>query len=260
MNKKLDERLREQLASEIDTVSMTEEADRRVLAGIHRQVYERSNIMRYPKRKIIVAIAAAIVVTGTITAIAAGKIVGLVSSTNRDEAIHSVAELTEKAEKELGGSLYIAEVLSNGNTFKEGYIKNVRGLDEAGNTVASYPEITVMYGENGGINLSVKKINNAIPETPGNNQIEMEYQGILLGATEDSYLFLPPDVTPSEADLKLEQEGKLYISYGSSKEEREVFRNVSWTKDGFEYLLFTFGDVSLDDMMDMAKAYIDGGQ
>lgn len=260
MNRDMDAKLKERLASELDTVSMTEEADRRVLAGIHQQIEERGNIMKYPKRKMIVAIAAAIAVTGTITAIAAGKIVGLVSGTNPSEAIVSVAELEGKAEQQLGTDLYIAEALSDGSAFKEGYVMDVKGMDEAGNMVTSYPEVTAMYGTSGRISLSVQKTNDMIPNASTPNQKEEEYNGILLGATEDQYLFLPPDVTPSEEDLKLQDEGKLYISYGSSQEERKVFRNVSWTKDGLQYLLYTYEDKSLDEMINMAKAYIDAAK
>lgn len=117
-----------------------------------------------------------------------------------------------------------------------------------------------MYGTSGRISLSVQKTNDMIPNASTPNQKEEEYNGILLGATEDQYLFLPPDVTPSEEDLKLQDEGKLYISYGSSQEERKVFRNVSWTKDGLQYLLYTYEDKSLDEMINMAKAYIDAAK
>lgn len=260
MNRDMDARLKERLASEIDTVSMTEEADRRVLAGIHQQIEERGNIMKYPKRKMVVAIAAAIAVTGTITAIAAGKIVGLVSGTNQDEAITSVAELEEKAEQRLEADLYITEALSDGSAFKEGYIMDVKGVDEAGNMVTSYPSVTAMYGTDGRISLSVEKVNDMIPKSPTANQKEEEYKGILLGATEDQYLFLPPEVTPSEDDLKLQDEGKLYISYGSSEIERKAFKNVEWTKDGLQYLLYTYDDKSLDEMLEIAKGYIDAAQ
>lgn len=260
MNKNLDGRLKELLTSELDTVEMSEEADRRVLAGIHQQMHERRTIMRYPKKRMIVAIAAAIAVTGTITAIAAGRIAGLVSSTNRNEAILSVAELEEKAGKHLGSKVYIADTLSDGTAFTEGYIEEVNGVDEAGNQVASYPEVDVSYGEVKGINLSIHRPVAEIPEVEQQNQQEEEYQGILLGVKEDNYLFLPPDAKPSEEDQKLEAEGRLYISYGSSEEQREVFRNVSWTKDGLNYLLYTYGDKSVDELLEIAKAYIDGAQ
>lgn len=257
MSKELDKRLKGMLVSELDTVKMTDEADRRVLAGIHKQIKERSNIMRYPKKKLIVAIAAAVAVTGTITAVAAGKIVGLVSSTGPDQAVHSTTELENQAEKRLNAKIYIADTLADGSAFKEGYITDVGGLDEEGNTVVTYPEVYAMYGADGQVSLSIAKLAAGIPEDETINLREETYNGIVLGGREDQYLFLPPDTKPSEEDLKLEAEGKLYISYGSSEIERKMFRTVNWEKDGIKYLLFTFGDQSLDELFGMAKGYLD---
>lgn len=67
-------------------------------------------------------------------------------------------------------------------------------------------------------------------------------------------------ITGNEEDLKLEEAGKLNISYGSSETERKSFKNVSWEKDGLKYLLFTFENKSLDDLINIAKAYIDEAQ
>lgn len=260
MDKELDERLRDMLASGLDTVKMTDEADRRVLAGIHKQIKERSNIMKYPKKRMVVAIAAAILVTGTITAVAAGKIVGLVSGGNANPEVQTVAELENIAAERLGGKVHIAEMLSDGSAFNGGSVVDVKGIDEGGNTVVSYPEIQAMYGAGGAISLSIERGAAGIPEASSPNQVEETYNGVVLGAREDQYLFLPPDTTPSEEDLKLEEAGKLNISYGSSETERKSFKNVSWEKDGLKYLLFTFENKSLDDLINIAKAYIDEAQ
>lgn len=260
MSKELDERLKGLLASELDTVEMTRESERRVLAGIHQQIEERSNTMRISKGKMVVAIAAAIAVTATITAVAAGKIVALVSGITEDETVYSAAELEEKAGKSLDTKVYIAEALSDGFGFLEGSASEVVGMDEAGNTVASYPSVRARYGADGAITLSIEKPPVGIPEDPQENQIEETYNGKTLRATEDQYLFLPPDMEPSEEDRKLEEEGKLYISYGSSEIEREVFKHISWDVDGIKYSLYTFGDQSLENLLGMAKGYIDGMQ
>lgn len=260
MSKEMDERLKGMLASGLDTVEMTDEADRRVLAGIHQQIKERSNIMKYPKKRMVVAIAAAILVTGTITAVAAGKIVGLASSGSANPEVQTVAELEKIAAERLGGKVHIAEMLSDGSAFNGGSVVDVKGVDEGGNTVVSYPEIQAMYGAGGAISLSVERGAAGIPEASSPNQVEETYNGVVLGAREDQYLFLPPDTTPSEEDLKLEEAGKLYISYGSSEIERKSFKNVSWKKDGLKYLLFTFENKSLDDLINIAKAYIDEAQ
>lgn len=258
MNKNLDDRLKDLLTSELDTVEMTEHTDRRMLAGIHQQIQERSNIMKYPKKRMIMVAAAAIVALGTITAIAAGKVVGLVTSTNRNEAIHSTVELAEDAQKQLGTKLYIPDALSDGLAFAEGQIVDVNGVDEAGNTITTYPELRAMYGANCEVSIVMYRPVAGVAESAQTFLREEEYNGIMLGANEYSYLFLPPDATPSEEDLKLEAEGKLSIGYGSSEEQRDIFKTVEWTIDGVNYMLDTFSDKSLDEMMGFAKAYLDG--
>lgn len=257
MSKGWDGHLREHIASELDRVEMTEMTKNHILSGIHVQIKERRYVMRNSKKKFIISAAAAILALGTISAIAAGRIVGLSSSTNPTEAIHSVVELKAKADKELGADINIAEALSDGSAFKEGYITEVSATDKDGNTVMTYPEVNIYYGAKREISMSIQKAVGGLPKEPIAAQMELDYQGIKIRAKEDQYLFLPPDATPSEKDLKLEEEGKLFISYGSSKEERQIFKNVSWTKDGVEYLLFTFGNKSIDEMIQMAKAYID---
>ncbi len=260
MNREFDESLKRMLVSELDTVEMAEEEDRRVLAGIHQQIKERSNVMKFPKRKLIVAIVAAVAVTGTITAVAAGKIVGLSSGTNRNEAVYTAAEMEQLAQKHLDAKIHIAKELSDGSVFQEGNISKVKGVDETGSTVISYPRVSARYSSDGLIFLSIERLAAGIPKDTSPNLKEETYHGIVLGAREDQYLFLPPDASPGEEDRKLEAEGKLYISYGSSEVERKTFRNVHWEKDGITYLLNTFEDKSLDELFQMAKDFLDEAQ
>lgn len=257
MNENWDRHLKERMELELNQVKMTEETDKRILNRIHQQINEESKIMRFTKKNMLVALAAAIAVTGTITAIAAGKIVALSGGSSPDDAFHTAAELEVQAEKKLGGDIYIAEALSDGKTFNEGYVNTITGTDETGNTVLTYPEVYVSYGEGSSVSLSAHRVSDSIPEDSKPVLAEENYKEITIRANEDQYLFLPPDVQPSEEDLKLQQEGRLEISYGSSEVERQAFRHVSWTKDGVMYRLFTFGDTSLEKLMGMAKNYID---
>lgn len=257
MNENWDRQLKERMALELDQVKMTEETDRWILNGIHQQINERSKIMRFSRKNMLVALAAAIAVTGTITAIAAGKIVALSGGSNPDDAFHTAAELEVQAEKKLGGEIYIAETLSDGSTFNEGYVNTITGEDETGNTVLTYPEVYVSYGADHSVSLSAHKAADSIPESSKPALAEENYKEITIRANEDQYLFLPPDAQPGEEDLKLQQEGRLEISYGSSEVERQVFKHVSWTKEGVVYRLFTFGDTSLEELVGMAKDFID---
>lgn len=83
------------------------------------------------------------------------------------------------------------------------------------------------------------------------------YEGICLTGREDDYLFLPPDQKPSEEDKSREEAGELYISYGAEKEERCVYKNMMWEKDGLSYTMVTSADKTLEEMAELAKAYMD---
>ena len=78
--------------------------------------------MRFQGRKMVAAAAVILALTGTITAVAAGKITGLFSSTNKMDAITTAKELEEKGSKELGEALLVADTLADGSRFQEGYM------------------------------------------------------------------------------------------------------------------------------------------
>lgn len=256
MNETWERSLKSSLKTELETVPFSEEEQNRLLAGIHKQLEGRSRSMRLIHKKGMIVLAAALLTVGTVTAIAAGKITGLVSFINKDEAITSVEELKQQAKGTLG-DISVPEVLAGENTFKEGYLREVGAVDEQGNTIDSYPDVTIMYHGDKKISLSISKPLSGIPQEPAGTQKQEEYAGIMINGKEDNYLFLPPDAQPSEEDQKMEQEGRLYISYGSSEEERQVFKSVTWTMDGLSYHLFTFEEVELDAIMGAAKEVID---
>lgn len=215
--------------------------------------------MKYSKKRMVAALAAmcTITVMGTVTAIAGGKITGLLSSTYRDEMVHSKAELIQLAGNQMGTTPKLVDAFSNGLSFNEGSVTMVKGVDENQNPLITYPEIYAAYGDDNRVSLYIHEHQDMIPQETSAVKKQDIYQDITLKACEDNYLFLPPDAKPSVEDSKLEEEGKLMISYGSDKEERMIFRNVSWSENGMEYLISSFDGLSCDDLIGMAKEVID---
>lgn len=260
MNENWDIKLKERIRNNVDNRNLAEDTQERILENIHRQIDERSKTMKISKRKMIVTTAAALMVMGTITVMAAGKIVGIVGHSNRNDDILTVGELEKAAVKRLETDLEIPESLVDGSAFTDGQVAEQEGVDENQNVVSVYPEVYARYGEDEGcsITLSIMRPVTEIPKTTVSYNLEEEYNGVNIQAKTDQYLFLPPDAKPSEADQALQAEGKLFIGFGSTEEERKVFKHVSWTKDGLEYRLFTYGDKNLEDMVSLAKGIIDG--
>lgn len=259
MDKFEDDRLKHIIKSGLDQIKPDAQAENRCLGEIHKKIEMRSGIMKFSKKRMVAALAAmcAITVMGTVTAIAGGKITGLLSSTSRDEMVHSKAELIQLAERQMGTVPKLVDAFSNGLSFNEGSITKVEGRDENQNPLITYPELNASYGENYRASLNIHEHQDMIPQGSSAVKKQDVYQDITLKACEDNYLFLPPDAIPSAEDSNLEEEGKLMISYGSDKEERKVYRYVSWSENGMDYLLSSFDDLSCDDLIGMAKEVID---
>lgn len=253
-----EEEFSRQIYGELEQIPWTSIQENTQLENIHNVLNERRRTMRYERKKMVVAAAAVMTIIGTITAAAAGKIVGLYSSSRLDEAL-TAEELEKKAGEEFKIPIQIEEQLAAGVTYSRGFITEVVGADETGNTVDTYSEAMADYGD---YTLSMMLEEDvARIEGEQGNQNQEEYRevcdGIELRGWEDEYLFLPPDQEPKAEDVFREEAGELYISYGSEEEERCVFKNMVWKKNGIRYLLMTKENVSLEEMAEMAKVYVE---
>lgn len=259
MDKISDRYLKHVIKAELDSMKPDADTDQQRLREIHKKIGQRSDLMKFTKKKLATTVAAvmAITVMGTATAVAAGKITSLISSTNKNDTIYSITELVQQANDQMGTAPKLVAEFSNGMAFQEGYITEVNGFDENNNQIISYPEMMVNYGKEAEVTLSSHVYQEALAEEPDAAGEQEVYQNVSLTAMEQNYLFLPPDAKPSEEDQKLQDEGKLQISYGSSKEERKVFKSVSWSENGMDYLLLTSKDIQLKTLTDMAREVID---
>ncbi len=258
MARDLEDDLKNMIKTELNSIEPDMDEERRLLE-IHKKLNDRSGHMKFRRNKLAVTLTAIAVITvlGTVTAVASGKITNLVSSSYNNDDIHSIEELRKQASDQMKTSPKIIETFSNGLNFESGYISQVKGMDENKNEVITYPETFANYGDHGKVTLVSHVHQEALGEesNPASNQ--ESYQGITLQTMEQQYLMLPGDAVASDADLKLEEEGKLAISYGSSKEERKEYKTISWSEKGINYLLFTFEDVKSDTLKSMAKEVID---
>ncbi|HBE85331.1 MAG TPA: hypothetical protein DDW53_07645 [Lachnoclostridium sp.] len=254
-----DDRLKQIIKTGLDQIKPDVQAENRCLREIHKKIEMRNGIMKFNKKRMVAALAAVCTITvmGTVTAIAGGKITGLFSSVSRDDMVHSKVELVQLAENQMGTAPKLVDTFSNGISFNEGSITKIEGRDENQNSLISFPELYAGYGKNNRVALDIHEHQDLIPQGSSAVIKQDVYQDITLKACEDNYLFLPPDANPSAEDSKLEEDGKLMISYGSDKEERKIFRYVNWSENGMEYSLSSFDDLSCDDLIGMAKEVID---
>lgn len=252
MGEKWERQLKQELERGLDKISWDKVQEKEILEGIHEGLHQRREHMKFSKKRMIPVFATAVLLVGSITAAAAGKITFLTSSVDTRDAISSVQELEKEAKKKIDGDIKLVETLSDGSAYGDGFLMEMEEQDAEGNILASYPEVNARYGD---IMLSI--IKGYASEEERMPDKEEEYQGYRIVAYQDAYLFLPEEGNESEEDLKLEAEGKLFISYGSSEEERKEYKYISWKDGELEYSLSTFSDKTLEEMMEMAKQYID---
>lgn len=266
MNAEWEKEMKNQLIQEVSAIDFPEEMEEKILDGVHRQIRKRRKKMRKGKTYTKVILAAALVIIGTVTAIGAGKVAYYSSGHSINDEVHDFAELTAKAKGQLGENLHFPENLAEGISFSRGIVVQVEAKDEEHNVVETFPEANVYYltEEGKSINLSVSKsanlpLSKSLEEAVEKEEVELAetYQEILISGKSDPYLFLPPDQKPSAEEQQLEAEGKLFISYGSSEIERAVFTSVSWDEGGLHYLMHTFEDVELRELIELAKNVID---
>jgi hypothetical protein len=250
-----EEQLKRFINTELDSITPDMDEERRLLE-IHKKLNKRSNFMKFRKNKLAAAFTAMVIITvlGTATAVAAGKITSLVSGT--DKNVNTITELREVSKDKMKASPKFPDKFSNGMAFVKGNISHVKGMDEDNNQVITYSEAYADYGNNPQVVLSSYVHQDAISaeNQPGQKEV---YQGVELNSAEMQYVFLPEGQEPSEADKKLQDEGKLMLSYGSDQEERKLFKSVNWSENGIDYSLFTFEDVELNSLTAMAKEVID---
>lgn len=260
MRDTFDEIIRNSIKDTAENISILEPDSERLLSDILNKTEERSKIMRFGKGKKLALAFAAVFVVGGITAIAGGRIAMLSSSTYVNEAVTNADALINEAAGKLGTEPVIKEELSDGTKFVRGFLSEVNMADDSGNDMGAYPEVTVDYsGANGEqLFLSISKVPEELKlqqqAENGEKTADEIYDGTEFRSAEYNYLFLPPSAEPSEEDLELEAAGDLVISYGSDEEERKVFKDVSWEKDGLQYLLSTYDEgTDSSELLELAK-------
>lgn len=260
MSENWDRELKKLIRNDVEGIDLEELTQNKLLEKIHSRIEVRKKIMKISNKRVIIAMVTAAMMIGTFTVMAAGNIVGLISQTDRKNDILTVEKLEKIAEERLEKDLIIPESLTDGSAFANGQVSDMQGVDEKKNVMVSYPEVYIIYGDegDGGITLSISKFLEQFPEGAISYDLEEEYRGINLQVKVEQYLFLPPNKEPSESDKALSAEGKLFIGFGSSEEERKVFKNVSWIKDDLQYKLFTYSNKSLEEMVSLAKGIVDG--
>lgn len=251
----IDKRIRKSLWRQAESIQ-TGSSDMEIMKrAVYRRIEEGSGMKKWNIKRTFVT-AVAICAAGSITAVAAGKIVSVSgSSSHKDE--FSYSQLADMEDK-LGYPTNVPEGFSNGYTFDTGVPVHQEASDETGNIVKSAESLDFTYKKEGQPEIYISVENIGLFEEEGPYDEKFDHSGISLRYSRDQYMFVPPDYEPSDEEKAKEAAGELYISYGSSQVEHSSVQSMIWEEEERVYILTTMDNpITAEELAHMAGEVID---
>lgn len=245
------------LEVECQDVTASRNLKERIDEAILDSQKEAGTMKHLSVKKLVIGVAAACLLVGG-GAYAAGHATGLVSGTSLSDTYKSYDDI-DKAQGKLGYEVDSIETFSNGYDFREMSVDDVDGVDDEGNKVYTYKEMTIHYEKDGENTLwlnSCKPVEEAVKDkTP---DATAQCGDITLYYDEYTYKFVPVDYELTEEDKENEARDDYFISYGSDEVEIMQNKGVTWEKEGTYYSLSGFDlSMSSDEMFAMANEVIE---
>ena len=206
-------------------------------------------------KKIAVGLVA-VACLATVGAVARGQIAGLVSGVNLTKQVYSVSELNNDADK-ISDKISLPDKL-NSYTFRSGDIEKVNKVDENINKIGEYLELYASYDD---LTLTIHKYDEEIdgvdyPLQKGQSEETKDINGVSVYCHTEKYLFVPADYELTDEEKQMQENNQIAISYGSDSREEKIFTSVSWEQDDLVYSIFTFNDVTFENMFKAAEQII----
>lgn len=255
--REFDQNIQDEMGKSVAGIRPSEQLKARIIQDIReeREGYKMKKWNHSIKRLAVVTAALCFIIPTTV--IASGKITSLVSKSNALPLMNSYSDVA-KLEKDLGYSVKTVEKFSNGLTFKQMELMDTAALDDEGNEVGGYKQISIHYKSEDGISLTSyagKPLTSE--EAVGAADSKSMVEGISVEYTEDDYKFVPVDyeVTPEEQEAM--DKGEIYISYGSDNVELSKVQHAEWVEDGVSYsIMASDTDMTAQDFFQMAGEII----
>lgn len=250
-----DDRLLRALAAAAETVPAAPEDSLRLRRAVSRRIEEETRMRKWSAKKIIVA-AAAVCLLGSITAIAAGKITGVASHSNWNEAVYGYEQIL-KMKKDLKLEAKIPEKLANGYGVDSSMPIHEESKDADGNVVKTVTSLNIIYKKAGAKDLYVEASTQLWPGETEFGQT-FTHSGIAIGYNDTHMRLVPPDYQPSEEEQAQIEAGTLSLAYGSDKVEDQQMVTVSWVQDDIQYSITAIDPgMTAEEFAQMAGEFID---
>ncbi|MBS5545890.1 MAG: DUF4179 domain-containing protein [Lachnospiraceae bacterium] len=253
-----DEQIRGALKERAGEIKVSQGETEQACRKIHRRIEEETGMRKKWSWKKVLVTAAAVCVVGSVTAIAAGRIVEIESHSSWKEAVNQYSE-AQKMGEELNLTLQIPENFSNGYTFQSALPVHASGQDEEGNAVKEWTGMNLIYQKEGQPDLTIDMEQMQESEGYGVGDETFEYNGIRLVYSKEHYRFVPPEYQVSEEEQAQMDAGELIISYGSPEVQDSEIQSLNWQADGISYGLMIFDStITPAELVQMAEEIIGG--
>lgn len=267
LNEYVDKKITDCLNNKVEEISASEDMFFKIRAEIIKEnkgVFYNMKIRFLRARTAIIAGALVILTTATCAAATNGSYwIGSSSKYNEIKTFPSsdtvkgdVGFLPKYAEKFEGGFKFDSFNYSNGSLKKED-----------GSTIIKTKNAHFHYKREGAEKNQYLYLNstaidpNYFDEDANvkSNSDATDYKGIKIYYNSIQRKVVPEDYKQTDEDLKLINEGRLDMAFGSDKVEEYNSKSVMWYENGIEYSIINeaYDDVSRDAMIQMAKDVID---
>lgn len=210
------------------------------------------NRKHFNTKKLVIGVAAAcLLISGGVFA---GKTTGYISGYDK---IYSYEEL-DKAEERLGFSADVVESFSNGYSVEDMSVGDTHAVDENGDTVYTFPELSVQYIRDGVNDIALyADMRPEKGEQAKEPDLTDQCGDIVLRYDVYTYKLVPVDYELTEEDMANLERDDYEISEGSDEVKYAQMTHVLWEKDGVYYdLLGNDTTLSGEEMLAMAKELI----
>ena len=251
MNKSLDNNIQKTLNIKSENIK----ASQNLLTSIKSQLEEKENrnMKKFsftPRTIIVASLLTVAVATGVI---ASGGVAAIVGHSDTRDAINHFPEAEEIQEVVNYTPKYVENL--GGYEFDNAQPSESADVDEEGNKISSYKDISFFYKTDKGI--LALDTTPAIREGDKNGEA-IDYKGLTLYYSSYIYKSVPPEYEKTQEDKNLENAGKLMIGYGSDKVEEQKTQNIIWVEDNITYNLMDMGvEIDKSDLISMAQQVID---
>ncbi len=245
-NNETDQILKRALAPEIPDEMMNKDLKRRM----EEKEMKRMRTVHFNAKKAAILAAACCLLFGTAAVASSGKITSLVSGFYHKE-FKSMEQLPE-AERCAGFSIKAVESFQNGYAFSDMCVHDTKGVDEEGNTLETYREISINYEKAGEDDLTVYAVEAEHFHSNGRTPDKtVSIMGTEVKYYVDTYKYVPVDYELTAADEENLKRSDYFISEGTDQAEAEEVKHtfLNWTQGNVAYCIMDIYGVTPPEVM-----------